>query len=284
MFFVSNEEIGNEFVSKRIAPDSIIVSGAEKKYSCVILDVETEGLDNKGDKVIELAFIPFSLDAEYKITKIYEKHNYCQFNDPGRPIKQKIIDITGITDEMVSGQSLNIELIRKTLKACDFIFAHNAKFDAGFIYRLLGVEDKFNFVCTQSDINWDHCTAKRLEILCASHGGFYNSHRALDDCYATLWLLSQREYMREAVENSGKPKIMFEARNSHISTKDVLKENGYYWNPDEKVWYKIVEMEKSQEEESWLTDNIYHGNRNMVYKAIIDRPTFYIPKDLLTGK
>ena len=52
--------------------------------------------------------------------------------DPQRKISQKIIDITGITNEMLVGQpslSEKIEGIRRLLSEADFAVAHNLTFD-----------------------------------------------------------------------------------------------------------------------------------------------------------
>ena len=70
------------------------------------LDTETTGLDHRKDTVIELGILIFKINTESggKFTEILE--DYSQFQDPGRPIPEVVVKLTGITDEMVLGHSI----------------------------------------------------------------------------------------------------------------------------------------------------------------------------------
>lgn len=280
MFFKSGKEIADEFVCRRINKNLIEKHELNKKFNCVVIDVETEGLNCSTDKIIELAFVPFSISENYKIVEVYEKYEYCSFNDPKRPISKKITELTGITDEMVAGKSLNVDLILKTLKKCDYVFAHNAKFDSGFIYSLLKCQDEFNFICSLSDIDWNDYVNKKLESLCAAHGGFFESHRALDDCYATLWLLSQEDHLQKAILGSLVKKFVIKAIGSPFASKDCLRENSYYWNAEEKCWEKIVTEENIDEEMEWLRQTVYGYIKNQSVVRELNRREVFRPNGI----
>ncbi len=63
----------------------------------VVFDVETTGLSAVYDTIIELAAVKM-----YKGNVI---ESFDEFIDPGHPLSRTTVDLTGITDEMVRGQS-----------------------------------------------------------------------------------------------------------------------------------------------------------------------------------
>ena len=101
-------------------------AGAEKKIG-LYLDTEATGLDPDREKVIELAMVPFEYDAEGRIYRILPAYNALQ--DPGIPIPAFITSITGITDEMVAGQAIDLDQVAQFLSGASLVIAHNARFD-----------------------------------------------------------------------------------------------------------------------------------------------------------
>ncbi|MGD9385170.1 MAG: exonuclease domain-containing protein, partial [Thioalkalispiraceae bacterium] len=81
-------------------PDAEILTG-------IFLDTETTGMDPDKDKVIELAMVPFEFDSYGNIYRVLPEYN--AFQDPGEPIPGLITQITGITDEMVKGQAIDLD-------------------------------------------------------------------------------------------------------------------------------------------------------------------------------
>ncbi len=61
----------------------------------VVVDVETTGLNPMRDTIIELGAVKF-LNGE-------EVAEFSQLINPQRPLPAKIVEITGITDAMLSG-------------------------------------------------------------------------------------------------------------------------------------------------------------------------------------
>ena len=93
----------------------------------VVLDIETTGLSFQTEAITELGAV------KYKNGEIIEE--FESFVNPEKPIPEKIVEITHITDEMVKDAGTIAEVLPKFL---DFLgdavlVAHNANFDIGFI-------------------------------------------------------------------------------------------------------------------------------------------------------
>ncbi len=93
----------------------------------VAFDIETTGLDRKRDVITEIGAVVLE---NGEVTERFQT-----FVDPKRPLSREIINLTGITDEMLVGAPSQEEAIRAFL---DFVAgrplaAHNAEFDIGFM-------------------------------------------------------------------------------------------------------------------------------------------------------
>jgi hypothetical protein len=76
-----------------------------RMHRAIFLDVETTGLDPASDEIIEMAMMPFDFSSDGRIFSVHE--SFSRFRDPGRPIPAAVAAITGITDEMVAGKSID---------------------------------------------------------------------------------------------------------------------------------------------------------------------------------
>lgn len=237
------------------------------------LDTETTGLNHTTDKIIELGIVAFEYDpATAEILQITDRYN--GFEDPGRPLPAEIIDITGITDEMVAGQAFDDDRIRSLAETATLVIAHNAAFDRKF------VEDRYPFfagvpwACTVSQIDWgrERIAARTLEYLLYKCGACYiHAHRALDDAEGVLGLLLEHlplsggPIFRELLARSGEATSRICAVGAPFAQKDILKERGYRWsdgsNGGSKGWWINVPQNQEQDELAYLAAEIYpRGN------------------------
>ena len=94
----------------------------------VVFDFETTGFNAGGaDSIIEIGAV------KIKNGEILEK--YDELINPGRPLPQKIIDVTNITDEMLEGKDNEENAVKRFIAwfgDCPMV-AHNAKFDVSFL-------------------------------------------------------------------------------------------------------------------------------------------------------
>jgi DNA polymerase III epsilon subunit-like protein len=74
--------------------------------------------------------------------------------DPGFPIPPDITNITGITNEIVAGHSIDDQAVNDLLKRVVLVIAHNAAFDRRFLEKPLPPFVTKHWACSRSDIDW----------------------------------------------------------------------------------------------------------------------------------
>lgn len=237
----------------------------------LIVDIETTGLDSGADKIIQLAMVPFTYDAlTGTVGEVGEA--YTGMEDPGFAISQEITDLTGITNEDVKGKGLDEKVVKEMLEGVNIIIAHNAEFDRPFLDERLPIFQKKAWACSQRDIGWKKrgTGSEKLEwLLYTLHQKFYDAHRALDDCLATLHLLATPTAdglgapLAELLANARRKEVMVWAFQSPFEAKGLLKKNDYKWWDREmggaKCWRKVVVEDEAQKEVDWLARVVYSG-------------------------
>ena len=155
---------------------------------CVVFDIETTGLSVQNCKITEIGAV------KIKDGEVVDKFN--TFVDPEVSIPKDIVELTGITDEMVKGAPKYEEALRAFF---DFIgndparetqpllIAHNANFDIGFIRHFakaagLPFENPYlDTLALSRYINPD-LNKHTLDAIANAYGlGNFNHHRACDD-------------------------------------------------------------------------------------------------------
>ena len=262
------EASGDYRIIKRFVPVAAYHedSGANKRIG-IFLDTETTGLDPDSDKVIELAMVPFEFDAAGRIYRILPEYN--GLNDPQMPIPEIAKQITGITDEMVKGQSIDLGAVKKMLSEAAIIIAHNARFDRPFCEDLLDEFKDISWACSIADINWNEegIEGVKLEFLAYKYGFFFEGHRATIDCQAGIEILSKplpesgELSLKRLLETARQTNIRLWAEGSPFEKKDELKKRNYRWSAGEngkrKAWYKDILEDELEDEMDYLNEHIY---------------------------
>ena len=240
-------------------------TGAAKQIGLYI-DTEATGLNLDTEKVIELAMVPFEYDAGGRIYRILPAYN--AFQDPGIPIPAFITRLTGITDEMVAGQAIDLDEVARFLANASLVIAHNARFDRPFVESLYPGFETVAWACSIADVNWNEegFEGVKLEYLGYKYGFFYEGHRATIDCQAGIELLSQRlpggeRVMKRLLDYAGRTDIRLWAERAPFAKKDLLKQRGYRWSPGgngiRKAWYKDLPEDQVEAEMLYLNKEVY---------------------------
>jgi len=252
---------------KEYNPDNLddITSSSDKVRIC-FLDTETTGLSHKKDHIIEIALKCIELNKHTgKELKVIDGYEALQ--DPEVPIPEQATKINGITDKDVKGKSIDWTVVEDIFKISQLIVSHNARFDRPFVDNKIALSKNKIWACSLVDIDWMErgFKNKSQEILCIWHGFYYASHRAMIDVDSLIHLLTheinkENKPIIELIKNARKSWLKVLAHNSKIETKDILRENQYRWDPDKKVWYKIIKHAEMDQEREWLSKNIYKDN------------------------
>ncbi len=103
-------------------------------------------------EVIELGMVAFIHDAAGTVLAVTGEFNALQ--EPSEPIPPEITRLTGITDEMLKGQHIDLDAVEAFIADADLVIAHNAGFDRPFCERLArGFEPK-PWACSVKEVPW----------------------------------------------------------------------------------------------------------------------------------
>ncbi len=222
-----------------------------------VIDTESEGLDPKLHQVIEIAVAFAEIDACGRIVRVTGKGE--SFNDPGRPLTPQIRALTGLTDEMLAGQRINVGHVTKRLNAVDIMVAHNCAHDRPFVEALLPDLQAKPWVCSMADAEWSAWgfDGKKQDHLLMQAGLFNpTKHRALADVTSLVSLLNVEtptgsNVLSECIASANKPTWLMKAVGLPFEYRQRIKDRGWRWNSGEKVWWTEVPCADRAAEEQW---------------------------------
>ena len=160
----------------------------------IVVDVETTGLNTQKDEIIELGSLKVDLNTGRLID------TFSKFANPRRLLSEKIIEITNITDDMLKDANSSYDVVKEWHNWIGedpvILVCHNAKFDINFIVSYLKSENipYLNHKIVDT-LLWSRNVLKsesyKLEYLAEQLNlkDGLSSHRAKDDCMATMRLL-----------------------------------------------------------------------------------------------
>jgi len=152
------------------------------------IDVETTGLYPRFDEVVELALVLFRYDRQ-GITEIVDC--YSGLREPNVEISAGAYRVHGLAKEDLVGERLDLEKVKDMIERADFLVAHNASFDRGFVSKIIPSAGRKRWYCSMSGIRWGG--GRSLQELLSRHGQSPDqAHRALADVEGVLSLLARK--------------------------------------------------------------------------------------------
>lgn len=200
-----------------------IVYGASKENldsSFVVFDIETTGLSNKKNNITEIGAV--------KVENGIITDKWSTFVNPREPIPPNIVDLTGITDDMVKDAPKIEEVLGGFFDFCKgrVLVAHNAAFDTGFIKEAAKKHGfEYNF-CVLDTLMLARCMYPdlpnfRLDTLARHlHVILDNHHRAVDDAKATA-----DAFVKMIAELRGQGKYSLAELNNEFDVRSASKKN-----------------------------------------------------------
>lgn len=195
-------------VEAYLVPDGspVVVNdkGQDMDTTYCVLDLETTGLSAKTEKITEIGIM--------KIQNGEVVEEFCEFVNPQKPIPERVLEVTHITDDMVADSPTIEEMFPKVLEFIkgSVLVAHNASFDIGFLKTIakdLGYEFDYTYVDTLPLARKLYPELKKHKLgKIAEHLKIKVevAHRALDDVDTTVKVL---KVMMEELKKRGATKV-----------------------------------------------------------------------------
>lgn len=257
---------------------SMPATGAPPEGRCIaLLDVETTSLDAATGNIIELAIKLVFVDDAGNLRGHFPIFSWQQ--DPGHPLDETIVQLTGLTDADLVGKRIDDEAVSRLLGRADLLCAHNASFDLQWILqRWPDLWDK-PWACSCTEIDWAGLgfEGRSQPFLLQQHKWFSRPHRAPDDVWALFWLLqesrpdpdsddddgagassgAERTHLQRLLSASERETVRVEAAGAPFARKDLLRARGYRWDAEllRKIWWREMAFEDVEAEQLWFNRN-----------------------------
>ena len=216
---------------------------------------------------------PFTYTLAGTLVEVLHDEAQAHRNDPGRPLPAEITHLTGLTDDDVRGERIDVEAASALIEGSGLIVAHNARFDRPFVERVLPAARARPWACTRAEVPWvsEGFASQALHCLLCAYGVYARDrHRALADCEAGVWLLAQRlpvsgdSVLAAMRRRALTPTVRLWAIRSPFASKEALRARGYRWMPEmrdgiERAWWTDVEPDEVESELAWLREAVYEG-------------------------
>ena len=272
------EASGAYRVLRKLQPRGVVSPHNAKARTGLFVDVETTGLDPSRCEIIELAMVPFTYGLDGQIFEVGEA--FHQLRQPSHPIPPEITAITGLTDAMVAGRSIDPAGVAAFAAPASLVIAHNAAFDRRFLERFCDGFSTKPWACSMSQVNWsaEGFEGVKLAYLAQGAGFFYDKHRAVHDCLAAVELLARplprsgQLALQQLLNRARQPSWRIWAENAPFDLKDALKARGYRWNAGgggaPRAWYVDVAEAHKDAELTFLKAEVYRGEIELLVRRI----------------
>ena len=230
----------------------------------VVLDLEMTGLSAKTDQIIEIGAVKI---RDNQVIETME----CLVN-PNCKIPTRVVELTGITDEMVQSGLEKDEAVEKLLDFIDgyVLVGQNINFDYSFLKQWAvnhkrPLEVKACDTLKLARVLLPAEQPKKLESLCQYFGiERAREHRALDDALETWQIFEKLKLLGKMLENADtyfepKPLTYRAKKQSPATTRQVQRLKEYrekHQIADEINWENLTKSEASRIMDKYI---LVHG-------------------------
>jgi DNA polymerase-3 subunit alpha (Gram-positive type) len=234
-------------------------------YEYVAFDLETTGLSEENDEIIEVGAV------KIRNHKIVGKYN--QIINPHRLLSNQIIELTGISQELVERGREKEEVIKEFYDFCNgySLLGHNIMFDYRFMktgMNQFGISFEKNGVDTYQlakKLLKNEVKSKSLGSLCDYyHYTNQAAHRAYQDALATVIVYEKMQQQFPEMEQEFEPKQLQFKRKKKSPATQKQKEYLNHLIKYHKIKADIAFDDLSKSDASKYIDQIIlkHGRMN----------------------
>lgn len=205
---------GSKWKGNTIWPE--IKEVLQNNDTIVIYDLETTGLSSAKDSIIEIAAIKFHVDSAFQMTELDTLHQYI---NPGRPLPEKIVEITHITDEFLADKPSMDEVYPDIVKffGTAVVGGYNIiTFDNKFMGELFAAHGDFfrpagsvdGIRMARNRLSSEDVENYKLATVGAYYGFDFNAHSAIEDARTVGKVIQQliNEYVQAEATATDEPK------------------------------------------------------------------------------
>jgi DNA polymerase-3 subunit epsilon len=209
-----------------------------------LLDTETTGLDPARDRAIEVAVTLFDVKYAQPVA------SFASLIRGEGNASEAVNNIPAAMLPEAREPERVWAAARWIIEPAQVIIAHHADFDRQFTPDL-----GKPWICSEEDIVWpDSQKGGRggsLSHLALRLGlGVASAHRAMADVDTLSRILTRLAEMGNNLEtmliHAMRPKAMFHSM-APFEQKDIVKEAGFRWDPDRKIWWRKMAVDDAKE-------------------------------------
>lgn len=204
--------------------------------SYISIDLETTGLNPKRDKIIEIGAV--------KVIDGVEQAQFSTFVNPGRRLEERITELTGITQELLTDAPDMEEVLPELLEFVENLpwVGHRILFDYSFLKKAAADQRREKEMEKEAldTLRMARCYLPELEhktlgYLCEHYGIPLQAHRALEDARAAsrLYQCLLEQFYREEEKLFIPEKLHYAVKRDTPATK-----------PQKERLYRLIEQHK----------------------------------------
>jgi|SaaInlStandDraft_1057018.scaffolds.fasta_scaffold62554_1 DNA polymerase III subunit epsilon len=250
---MDQEAIGEKDIVIRHYDGSINIDTIEAQgdtTTVLLVAMESKGKNPRHAKIVELAGVLIEVESDSgKVVRLLNQQHWFQDPEEEEPFSEGFTHKTGITEELVSGKSIDGREFEDMVQGADIVVAYNA----GFVRPILSeqfpsVEDAI-FACARNQIDWSQKghESRSLHHLTRDHLWFCDERRCPEQCGILLKLLTtdktpegeDANYLKELMDRAQEPLITIEAKVEHHQ-KHLMRKERFFWDSRERTHIRVM--------------------------------------------
>lgn len=230
-------------------PEDQSGTGAETMNVAVIA-MESKGKNPRHAKIVELAIVLLEVERETgKFLNVSDAKQWFQDPEEDNPFTEAFSLKTGITAEMVQGQSIDSQAFEDLAHSAEVIIGFNAGFIRPILQQQFPSLNESVFACVRNQIDWSSKghESRSLFHLTRDHLWYCDEKRTMEQCGTLIKLLTQESnskgepiaYLKELIDRAQEPLITIEAR-VDMNQKHLMKKERFQWDNRERIYIRVM--------------------------------------------
>lgn len=220
------------------------------------IDLETSGTDSSKDKILEIGCVLWDIETHQPVKQwsvlvngFLGKITLTEANKMIHGLNEEMIQRHGYPLAKV------IPVLKGFFKEADYIVAHNASFEKGFIYAIPEMQEFQDkaWIDTLCDVPYPlTMTSKNLTALATAHG-LLNPfpHRSLSDVLMMLQIMSRYDF-EEIVRLSKEDTLKISCYTTDEEERGVARKLGFFYSKLDKAYMADVKASRECDFHAWV--------------------------------